>query len=123
MLAASAEMMMAFGLMLMVLFVSNNPQIAQLTGLLAGLMVATYIILAAPISGMSINPARSFASALPSHIWTAFWLYYFTPPLGMLIAAEVYLRYPERPQVLCGKLCPDRTTSCPCLRCCCQERV
>jgi len=101
-----AEFALAFGLMLMVLFTSNTRQLAQFTGVFAGILVATYIILEAPISGMSINPARTFASALPSQIWTAFWLYYLAPPLGMLLAAEVYLRYPKRPKVLCAKLCP-----------------
>jgi len=32
---------------------------------------------------MSINPARSFASALPGHIWTAFWIYLTAPVIGM----------------------------------------
>jgi aquaporin Z len=120
-LALVVELLMSFGLMLMVLLVSNNQNLAKFTGLLAGVLVATYIILAAPISGMSINPARSFASAFPAHIWTAFWLYYFAPPLGMLLAAEIYLKYPKRPQVICGKLCPNSETLCICKHCCCEE--
>jgi aquaporin Z len=120
-LALVVELLMSFGLMLMVLFVSNNQNLAKFTGLLAGVLVATYIILAAPISGMSINPARSFASAFPAHIWTAFWLYYFAPPLGMLLAAEIYLKYPKRPKVICGKLCPNSETLCICKHCCCEE--
>jgi aquaporin Z len=39
---------------------------------------------------MSINPARTFASALPSGIWTAGWIYFTAPVLGMLLAAQVY---------------------------------
>jgi aquaporin Z len=120
-LALIVELLMAFGLMLMVLFVSNHQHLAKFTGLFAGILVATYIILAAPISGMSINPARSFASAFPADIWTAFWVYYFAPPLGMLLAAEIYLKYPKRPRVLCGKLCPNSETPCICNHCCCEE--
>lgn len=117
-IAFLAEFLMAGGLMLMVLLTSNSQRLSNYTGLLAGFLVATYIILAAPLSGMSINPARTFASALPSHIWTAFWIYYFAPPLGMLLAAEVYSRYPQRAKVICGKLYPNSETPCPCQRCC-----
>lgn len=122
-LAFIVELLMAFGLMLMVLFVSNDRHLNKFTGLFAGFLVATFIILAAPISGMSINPARSFASAFPAQIWTTFWLYYFAPPLGMLLAAEVYLKYPKRPNVLCGKLCPNSETFCICKHCCCEEII
>jgi aquaporin Z len=118
-----AEFVLAFGLMLMVLFTSNHRKLERFTVLFAGLMVATYITLEAPISGMSINPARTFASAFPSGIWTAFWIYYFAPPLAMLLAAEVYLRYFKRPKILCGKLCPNSETPCLCVRCCCQEEM
>ena len=38
-----------------------------------------------------MNPARSFASALPSGIWTSFWIYLFIPFAGMLSAAELFL--------------------------------
>jgi len=101
-----AEFVMSLGLMWGILNVSNSQRFPQFTGLLAGILVATYIAVEAPLSGMSINPARSFASALPAEIWTAFWIYYFAPPLGMLFAAELYLRQPQRPKVLCAKLCP-----------------
>lgn len=120
--ALVAEFLMAFGLMLMVLLTANTEHLAKFTGLFAGLLVATYIILEAPISGMSINPARTFASAFPSQIWTAFWIYYFAPTLGMLFAAEVYLRYPKRGKIICGKLCPNSETPCICKQCCCEER-
>jgi aquaporin Z len=119
-IAFMAEFLMSFGLMFMVLLTANTNRLAKFTGLFAGLLVATYIILEAPISGMSINPARTFASALPSQIWTAFWVYYFAPTLGMLFAAEVYLRYPKRAKIICGKLCPNSETPCICKGCCCE---
>jgi aquaporin Z len=119
-IATLAEFLMSFGLMFMVLLTANTNRLEKFTGLFAGLLVATYIILEAPISGMSINPARTFASALPSQIWTAFWIYYFAPTLGMVFAAEVYLHYPKRAKVICGKLCPNSETPCICKRCCCD---
>lgn len=85
-----AETAIACGMMLMVLFVTNTPKFARFTGLFAGVLVFLYITFEAPLSGMSINPARTFASALPSGIWTSGWIYFTAPLLGMLLAAQVY---------------------------------
>lgn len=118
-LALGVEFLMAFGLMTMVLWVSNSTRFSQFTGVGAGLMVASYITLLAPFSGMSINPARTFASALPSHIWIGWWVYLIGPTLAMLTASEVYLRMTRKPAIsLCGKLCPNSDTPCPCTICC-----
>jgi aquaporin Z len=99
-----AEFIISFILMSMILIVSNALNIARFTGLFAGLMVATYITLEGPFSGMSMNPARTFGSALPARVWTALWVYFTAPPLGMLLAAEVYLRVRGTKSVLCAKL-------------------
>ena len=37
---------------------------------------------------MSMNPARTVASALPAQVWTDAWIYFLAPPLGMLLAAQ-----------------------------------
>src|SRR5262252_3781627 len=87
-----AEVVISFLQMSLVLRCSNSPHLAHFTGLFAGVMVATYISLEAPYSGMSMNPARTFASALPAQLWTALWVYFTAPPLGMLVAAELYVR-------------------------------
>ena len=99
-----AELGISFIQMSMVLHVSNTKNLARYTGLFAGLMVATYISIEAPYSGMSMNPARTFASAFPAHIWTALWLYFIAPPLGMLLAAELYVRQQGLHKVFCAKL-------------------
>src|SRR5262249_25076403 len=91
-IAFLAEVVIAFLQMSLVLRISNTPRLARFTGLFAGVMVATYISLEAPYSGMSMNPARTFASALPARVWTALWIYFTAPPLGMLLAAELYVR-------------------------------
>src|SRR6266540_9853 len=64
-----AELTIAFCLMSVVLATSNTPRLARFTGLCAGALVATYITLEAPLSGMSMNPARTFASAVPAATW------------------------------------------------------
>lgn len=102
--AFAAELLISFGLMLTVLLASNHRTFATFTGLMAGCLVAIYISLEAPLSGMSMNPARTFASAFPAHLWTAFWLYLTAPPLGMLLAAEMYTRAKSLTQVYCAKL-------------------
>ena len=72
------------------MFVTNTPSIARYGGLFAGTLVFLYITFEAPLSGMSINPARTAASALPSGIWTGGWIYFVAPVLGMLLAAQVF---------------------------------
>jgi len=107
-----AEVAISFLMMTMVLNVSNSVRIAHFTGLLAGALVATYITLESPLSGMSMNPARSFASALPGHIWSSLWIYFTAPPLGMLLAGEVYVRFRGKGAVLCAKLHHDNRKRC-----------
>jgi len=99
-----AEAAISFVLMSVVLIASNSLRVTRYTPLLCGLLVATYIALEAPISGMSMNPARSFASALAAWRWTALWIYFTAPPLGMLAAAEAYVRLHGVRRVLCAKL-------------------
>jgi aquaporin Z len=107
-----AEAVISFLQMSLVLRFSNTPRLARLSGLCAGAMVATYISLEAPYSGMSMNPARTFASALPAQIWAALWVYFTAPPLGMLVAAELYVRQHGLHQVLCAKLHHHNTKRC-----------
>ena len=98
-----AEFGMSFILMSVVLRVSNAAPWARYTPLFAGALVATYITLEAPLSGMSLNPARTFGSALAAQLWTSLWIYFTAPPLGML-AAEVYRWQKGADAVRCAKL-------------------
>lgn len=87
-----AEFVIAFVLMSVVLRVSNTPHLARYTGLFAGALVATYITLESPLSGMSMNPARTFGSAFVGHLWMGLWIYFTAPVLAMQLAALIYLR-------------------------------
>jgi aquaporin Z len=100
--AILAEAVISF--LQMILHFSNTPRLARFTGLFAGAMIATSISLEAPYSGMSMNPARTLASALPAQTWTALWVYFTAPPLGMLLAAEPYVRQHGIHHVFCAKL-------------------
>jgi aquaporin Z len=99
--AIAAEFAISALMMWTVLSVSNSRRYAQLTGLCAGVLVALFISIEAPLSGMSMNPARSLASALPAGIWTAFWVYLTVPVLAMQAAAGWYQL---RGKVSCAKL-------------------
>ena len=90
--AFAAETFMAALLMTTVLVTSNRPRLARWTTWLVGLLIACYIVAFAPISSFSINPARTFGSAVFAHVWTSIWIYFTAPLLGMLCAAEVYAR-------------------------------
>jgi aquaporin Z len=102
--ALASEFIIAFGLMTVVLHISNHHRLDRYTGLFAGLLVATYITLEAPFSGMSMNPARTLGSAVPPMIWDGLWIYLTAPPLGMLAAAELYLWHRDHAAVKCCKL-------------------
>lgn len=107
-----AEIAIAFVLMTVILHVSNHPRLHRFTGLCAGLLVVTYITFEAPISGMSMNPARSFASAVPAGHWTDLWIYFTAPVIGMLAAAEVYVRTRGESRVICAKLHHENSRRC-----------
>lgn len=91
-IAFIAEFVLSFMLFTMVMLVSNYPKLADYTGYFAGTMVFLFITFEAPYSGMSINPARTFASALPANVWTGIWIYCLAPVLGMLSAGLLYRR-------------------------------
>jgi aquaporin Z len=89
--ALITEFIIAFITMSMVLFTSHHDRLKKYTRIFAGCLVCTWVMVAGPISGFGMNPARSFASAMPAGIWTAFWMYLLIPVISMLLAAEVYL--------------------------------
>jgi len=102
--AFAAEAVITFILMSVVLVVSNDPRTNRFTGLAAGACVALFIAFEAPISGMSMNPARTFGSAAAAMRWDHLWIYFVAPPIGMLAAAELRVRLSGAGSVLCAKL-------------------
>ena len=108
--AFCAEVVIAFVLMTTVLTANASLRVMRWTGIFAGALVALYITIEAPISGMSLNPARSVASALPSGLWHGIWIYLTAPLIGMLLAAELHLRRGRRTP--CAKLHHDFNRQC-----------
>jgi aquaporin Z len=112
-LAFLAEFFMGLLTMTVVLQSSNHPRLSRITWLLVGLLVATYVIAFSPVSGFSLNPARTISSALFAGVWTAMWLYLTAPLLGMLVAASLYVLTSGPEAVLCAKLYHDLHSPCP----------
>lgn len=71
------------------LFLSNH-RLMRWTPLMTWILVALLYWLAAPISGSSLNPARSFGPALVSWFWRDQWVYVVASPIGALLAVILF---------------------------------
>jgi aquaporin Z len=107
-----AEIVISFLMMTMILFTSNSTRFARFTPIFAGCLVALYITFESPVSGMSMNPARTFASAAVAGQWMSLWIYFLAPTIAMLAAAEFFVRTPGLQRVLCAKLDHFGASSC-----------
>ncbi len=87
--AAIAEFIMSVLIFLTIMIVSNS-RLEKYTGYFAGALVFIFISVEAPLSGMSINPARSLGSAVAAGNWGSFWLYIISPVAGMLLSAYLF---------------------------------
>jgi len=101
--AFGAEFAISFLLVAIVLTVSNLRRTSRFTPWVAGFLVASFISMEAPLSGMSMNPARTAGSALPAGVWTAIWVYFLAPPIAMLSAGQLYRRFRGAHRVFCAK--------------------
>jgi aquaporin Z len=81
------EVLLTFGLVSVILGTASG---AQNLGIIGAIGVGAYIALAglwgSPISGASMNPARSFGPDLVSGTWTGYWIYIVGPIVGACIA-------------------------------------
>lgn len=100
-----AEMSLTCILVLLIFLFVSSHRLMRWTPLMNWFLVATMVWLESPISGTSLNPARSIGPALLTWLWTSQWLYCIAPPLGGLLAVGLFrlLAIGER-DVLTGKL-------------------
>lgn len=110
--AWGGEFAISFAMMGIVLLSSNHAGTAPYTGIFAGLLLAAYITVEAPLSGMSLNPARTLASAIPARSFRGLWIYFTAPPLAMLCAAGAYAALEGKQSVYCAKLAHPCGGSC-----------
>jgi aquaporin Z len=106
-IAFTAETAISFVMMLVVLTTSSHARAARFTGVMAALLVACFITIEAPLSGMSMNPARTLGPDLVGDMFHGVWIYFLAPPVGMLAAAEVFIRVRHRHGIRCAKLYHD----------------
>jgi len=110
--AFAGEAVISFVMMAAILVLSNSMRTAPFTGAVASLLIAVYVIIEAPLSGMSMNPARSLAPAVAAGTLDSMWIYFVAPTLGMFMAAELYVRMCGWRAVHCAKLHHPSTGPC-----------
>ncbi|QDT58032.1 Aquaporin Z 2 [Stieleria bergensis] len=96
-----AEVLLTFLLLFVVLNVSEGAKEKGITaGIAIGGVITLEVLFGGPISGASMNPARSFGPALVGGDWTAYWIYVAGPILGGLLAAPlaILLRSDNKPE-------------------------
>jgi aquaporin Z len=100
-----AEVMITFLLVLLIFIFVSSKALMRWTPLMTWIVVALMVWLESPISGTSLNSARSFAPALLSSVWRSQWLYAAAPPLGAIMGVIGFrlLTFGER-KILTGKL-------------------
>jgi aquaporin Z len=110
--ALAAETVVTFLLVFTIFVCVNKPKIAPRTGLIAGALVAALVTIEAPISGTSLNPARTLGPALIAPTYTDLWVYFAGPAAGALLAVAAY-RGQWGPQTVCAKLYHTEKYVCP----------
>ncbi|HEX3928052.1 MAG TPA: MIP family channel protein [Gemmatimonadales bacterium] len=85
------EVVLSLFLMLVIMAVATDARVAgPVAGIAVGLAVAGDALMGGPLTGASMNPARSFGPALATGEWTAHWIYWAGPVLGMALAVVLY---------------------------------
>lgn len=77
------EFLISLVLIVVVLAMEHSARLEKYTPWVVSGLIALFITVEAPFSGMSMNPARTFASAIVAGQWKVFWLYCTAPLLGM----------------------------------------
>ena len=111
--ALIAEFVLSALLLGIVLFSTNHKTLVKFSPVFVSLITIFYYGLCSSLSGFSVNPARSFASAFFAQVWLGIWIYFAAPGLGMLAAAFVYARFQGRDRIYCAKVFHDTESNCP----------
>ena len=86
------EAVLTFFLVWVVFATAADPRGAfkQISGLAIGLTITIGSLVAGPLTGAAMNPARAFGPDLVQSFWTDWWVYYAGPFAGAVIAALIY---------------------------------
>ncbi len=84
------EAIATFFLVFVIFGTAVDPKAPRVGGFAIGLTITADILAIGPLTGASMNPARSFGPALASNIWEGHLIYWIGPLVGGVIAAQVY---------------------------------
>lgn len=112
-IAFVAEFMLSGLLMGIVLFATNHWPLAKFSPIAVAAITVFYYVLCPSLSGYSVNPARSFSSAMFAWVFQGIWVYFVAPCIGMLTAAAIYLRNTRPEKIYCAKVFHDLRSTCP----------
>ena len=84
------EFIISFILMSMILCFNSYKNLEKFSALATGILLTLFLIFEIQYSGMSLNPARSFAGSFAANEWKVLWVYFIAPPVAMLIAVEIF---------------------------------
>ena len=85
-----AEWIITFVLMMTVFWALSDARREKFAGVFIAVLIGFYLVVEEPFSGMSLNPARSFASAFAAREWQDLWIYFVAPISAALVAAELF---------------------------------
>ena len=89
-IAFGAEFGITFVMMAVLLLALHTKRLEKLAGWLLGGLLAVYIWLEAPLSGMSLNPARTLGSAVAAGSYRGLWVYFVAPCLAAWLATLAF---------------------------------
>lgn len=89
--AFALEWVLSFVLMFVIMAVATDERVAEgFAGIAVGLTVGFGAMMGGPLTGASMNPARSLGPAVAGGIWTAHWIYWVAPVTAMVMAVRIY---------------------------------
>ncbi|KAB1211285.1 putative aquaporin NIP-type [Morella rubra] len=95
------EIVISFLLMFAIFAVGTDKRavIGELAGIVVGMTILLNVLVAGPISGASMNPARSIGPAVIKHVYKGLWVYVVGPVIGTIAGGFAYnlLRFTDRP--------------------------
>jgi MIP family channel proteins len=112
--ALGVEWVLSFVLMFVIMAVATDDRVTDgFAALAVGLTVGFCALVGGPLTGASMNPARSLGPAVAGNLWSGHWLYWLAPITGMMAAAWVYdlLRHTEPPRMLVDRSSPSAFAS------------
>lgn len=101
--AFAMEWLLSFVLMFVIMAVATDARGASgFAAIAVGLTVGFCALMGGPLTGASMNPARSLGPAFVGTLWRAHWVYWLAPITAMMAAARLYeyLRGTDAPGVL-----------------------